>query len=143
MPIEVSIEISTSVDEVFSYVTDSSHAFVWRSALIAITSPPQEAMRVGSTFREQSKLLDHLLETTYEVVEWIPVRRVTYKSIVGTVPSLVCLRFEATAGGTRFTMRVEPSFDLVFPHDELLAVHAVERLLQVDLQTLKEVLESP
>ena len=142
MPIEVSVEISKLIDEVFSYVTNSTHAFVWRSTLIAITDTPQEAMRVGNTFHERSKVLDQIVETTYEVIEWVPPRRMTYKSIVGAVPSLVCLYFEPTTGGTRVLMRVEQSFDLVFPQDELLAVRAVQLILQVDLQTLKEVLES-
>ena len=103
MLVEVSIEISKSTDEVFSYVATPTHTFVWRSTLMERTHTPREAIRVGSTFREQSKLLDYIQETTYEVIEWIPAHRVTYKSIVGAVPSLVCLRFESTAGGTRFT----------------------------------------
>ena len=142
MPIEVSIEISKSIDEVFSYVTASSHVFVWRSTLIAITSTPKEGIKVGYTFQERAKLLDQIVETTYEVVEWMPPRRLTYKSIVGDVPGLISLRFEQTTSGTRVLMRAEQSFDLAFPHHEQLAIHAIQRILQGDLQTLKEVLES-
>ncbi len=142
MSIEVRVEINKPIDEVFSYATDSSHAFVWRSALIAITSTPQEDIKVGYTFQERTKLLDQILETTYEVVEWLPPRRLTYKSIQGVVPSLLCLRVEPTSGLTRVFMRVELSLTLIFPQDELLAFHSAQRILQVDLQTLKEVLES-
>ena len=142
MPIEVSVEISKSIDEVFSYVTNSSHAFVWRSALIAVTSVPKEGIKVGYTFQERTKLLDQIVETTYEVVEWMPPRRLTYKSIVGDVSGLISLRFEQTTSGTRVLMRAEQSFDLAFPQHEQLAIHAIRRILQGDLQTLKEVLES-
>ena len=141
MSVEVGVEISKSIDEVFSYVTDSSHAFVWRSTLVAITSTPQETLRVGSTFQERAKLLDQIVETTYEVVEWIPPRRLTYKSIVGDVPGLISLRFEQTTSGTRVLMHAEQSFDLAFPQHEQLAIHTIRRILQGDLQTLKEVLE--
>ncbi len=142
MSVEVSIEISKATDEVFSYVATPTHAFVWRSTLMERTPTLREAIRVGSTFREQSKLLDHILETTYEVIEWLPPQRVTYKSIVGAVPSLVCLRFASTAGGTRFTMRVEQALDLIFPQGEALALRATQRIMQVDLLTLKDVLEN-
>ncbi len=108
---------------------------------MAITDIPQEPMRVGCTFHEQSKLLDQIVETTYEVIEWVPSRRFTYKSIVGAVPSLVCMRFEPTNAGTRITLRVEQSFDFVFPQTETLAIRAVQRVLQVDVQTLKDALE--
>ena len=142
MSCEASILVNRPIDEVFSYATSSAHAFVWRSTLVAITNTPHQAMRVGSTFREQSKLLNQILETTYEVVEWMPPRRFTYKSIVGAAPSLVCLRLASVIGGTQVSMRVEQSFDLVFPHDEQLAARAVQRILQTDLQTLKEVVEN-
>jgi uncharacterized membrane protein len=139
--VEVSVEISKPLDEVFSYVTNFAHAFAWRSTLMAITDTPQEAMRVGYTFREQSKLLDRVVSTIYEVVEWIPSRRFTYKSIVGIVSSLVCVRFEPTTRGTQVTMSVEQSFDLVFPQTETLAMRAAQRILQVDVQTLKDIVE--
>ncbi len=143
MCVECSVDISRLVDEVFSYVIDPANAFVWRSTLVAITSTLQEAMKVGSTFREQSKLLDQILETTYEVIEWVPSRRLTYKSIVGAVPSLVCLRFESTAGGACVTMHVDQSLDLVFPPEKSsLAMRTVQRILQHDLLTLKDVLEN-
>ena len=142
MPVEVSVEISKPIEEVFSYVTNFADSFVWRSTLIAITNTPRAAMRVGSTFHERSKLLDQIVETTYEVIEWIPFRRITYKSIVGAVPSLVCLRFEPTTGGTQVTIGIEQSFDLVFPQTETLAMRAVQRILRLDMQTLKDVLES-
>jgi uncharacterized membrane protein len=141
MCIETSILINRPIDEVFSYATSSAHAFIWRSTLVAITDTPHETMRVGSIFREQSKLLSQIVETTYEVVEWMPPRRFTYKSIVGAAPGLVGLRFAPVTGGTQVSIRVEESFDLVFPHDEQLAVRAVQRTLQADLQTLREVME--
>lgn len=142
MSVEVSIEIGKSPEEVFSYVVTSARACVWRSMLLKRTHTPREAMRVGCTFHEQSKLLDQVLETTYEVIEWLPSQRLTYKSIVGAFPSLVCLRFEATASGTRFTMRVEQSLDLVFPYEKALAMRTMQRILHVDLLTLKDVLEN-
>lgn len=142
MPVEVSVEISKPVDEVFSYMTASTHAFAWRNTLLAITDTPPAAMGVGSTFHEQTKLLDQILETTYEVIEWIPCRRLTYKSIVGAAPSLVCLHFASTISGTRITMHVEQSLALIFPQEQSLAIRTVQRILQLDLLTLKEVLEN-
>jgi hypothetical protein len=142
IPVEVSIEISKSIGEVFPFMTNSAHAFLWRSTLVAITSTPQEAIKVGSTFEERTKLLNQIVETTYEVVEWLPPRRLTYKSIKGAVPSLLFLRLEPGKNCTQVIMRVEQSLELAFPHEELLAVHTVQRILQVDLQTLKEVLEN-
>jgi hypothetical protein len=98
-------------------------------------------MEVGTTFHHRWHLVDHLLETTYEVLECDPGRTFTYQSIVSSVRRLVCLRQEPTAEGTRLTCCIEQDLSLLFQQGAPQAEHTAQQHLQSDLLCLKEVLE--
>lgn len=62
---------------------------------------------------------------------------------MGPVSSLLCLRFEPVAVETRLTLRLEYEFHGLFnPARATLAERTIERTLQADLVTLKDILES-
>ena len=90
-------------------------------------------MEVGSTFHHCWKLVDRLLETTYEVLECEPGRTFTYQSIVSSVRRLVCLRLESTARGIRIDCYVEQDLSPLFQKDAPWAVHTAQQHLKSDL----------
>jgi uncharacterized protein YndB with AHSA1/START domain len=80
--LEATVEISKTPHQVFAYVIDPMHTPQWMHAVLAVSSLSSDPVEVGSTFHHCWQLLDHLLETTYEVLECEPGRTFTYQSIV-------------------------------------------------------------
>ncbi len=135
------IEIHKAAQEVFAYVTDPAQMPMWMSSVVATTCIAPAAIGVGTTFRHRWKLLGRVLETTYEVLEWDFGHVFVYQSIAGSVCSLVHSSFAPTSTGTQLTWRVDHDLLASFQQDTPLAVRAAQQLLEVDLLTLKAVLE--
>jgi uncharacterized membrane protein len=141
--IENGTQISKPVEEVFTYVTNIAHTAEWMSKIIMVTTAPQGPIGVGTILHARLNLLEQIVETTFEVIEWAPARSFACKSIMGPVSSLVCLHFEPVAAGTRLTLRLEYEFHGLFTLARAkLAECTIERTLQADLLTLKDALES-
>jgi hypothetical protein len=82
-------------------------------------------------------------DTTYEIVECVPSRYFTFKSISGVAPTLVCYQFEPVEGrGTKVI--VDETINFTGGHlgiDEQMITRAIRRQVEEDLQTLKDFLE--
>jgi uncharacterized membrane protein len=140
--IENGTQISKPVEEVFTYVTSIAHRPEWMSKITMMTTTPQGAIGVGTILHARLNLFEQIVETTFEVIEWAPARSFACKSIMGPISSLVCLRFESVAAGTRLALRLEYEFHgLLDLSRAKLAGCTIERTLQADLLTLKDALE--
>ena len=141
LSVEISLDIDQPLEEVFAYLSNPAHALKWRNTLIDCRPLTSDSLRAGSKFQERVKLLDQFVETTYEVIEYVPASCLTYKSIVGAVSDLVCLHLAPTTGGTHLSMSVKRTLEVLFGLAEPLAARAAQRIIQADLLTLKEQLE--
>lgn len=140
---ETGTQISKPVEEVFAYVTAATHTSEWMSKIIKVTTAPQGAIGVGTTLHAHLNLLGQVIKTTLEVIEWAPSSSFACKSIMGPVSSLLYMRFEPVAAGTNLTLRFEYEFRGLFTLARAtLAERTIERTLQADLVTLKDLLES-
>ena len=111
------------------------------SSVVAVTCIAPAASGVGTIFRHRWKLLGRVLETTYEVLEWDPGRAFVYQSIAGSECSFVRSSFAPMSSGTQLTWRVDYNLLASFQQNMPLAVRAAQHLLDVDLLTLKAMLE--
>src|SRR5919205_1661360 len=105
--IERTLTIHRPVDEVFAYLCDVGHGpqFISGQREAHQTSPGQ--MGIGTTFATQSRLLRR--NTTHEVTEYEPNRRLAWKATSG-VPATTTWTFEPSGPSTRVTFaRVERS----------------------------------
>ena len=101
-------------------------------------------MLVGTTVRCTIRILGRWFDTTYEIVECVPCRYMTYKSISGVAPSLICYQFEPVEGiGTNMIVEENINFPggfLGFAEPVIKGV--IRRQVANDLQTLKDLLET-
>jgi uncharacterized protein YndB with AHSA1/START domain len=140
--LEARVEISKGIDEVFDYLVAPAHTLEWMQDVLAVTSPSVGVVEAGATFHHRWQLLDHVLETTYEVLVCEVGRTFIYQSTISSVRRLVSFQLEATAGGTRLTCCIEQDLHAFFLQEAALAELAAQRLVEASLQTLKEVVES-
>jgi len=134
-----SVVIKRPRQAVFEFVTGWSSAPRWVAGLLetsAITLGP------GSTFNDVGKFLGRRMTTSWRVAEFARDEKLVVETTSSPVPAVVSNSFEAVPGGTRLTVvtRLEPTgfFGLASP----LLRRQAERQLQVNLENLKDLLES-
>jgi uncharacterized membrane protein len=151
--VEHSVTIYRAVEGVFAFVSDFGNLPQWQSKVVEVSRTPQgPAAGVGATYRVVVRrrspflLLVRRFETTYEITEYEPNRKVGFEGGLG--PAGIRLKgeliFEPVEGGTTIVAVLElngPEGVLLNRLALPLYARTVERELQTDLARLKYLLE--
>ena len=136
-----SIEIRRPVEEVAAYASDPDKAPLWYVNIKAVdwkTSPP---LRIGSQIAFVAYFLRRRLAYTYEVVDWIPGKRLVMRTSDGPFAMETTYTWESVASGTRMTLRnrgTPSGFSRLVAPFMAMAMHRANRK---DLAKLKQILE--
>jgi hypothetical protein len=140
---EASMYIDRPPDEVFAFVADAANNPKWRRNVVRTEWLDDGPMRVGRRGRQTARLLGREWTVDAEVVEWDPPRRVAWRTIQGPVSVRSWARVERDATGSLVSGGADGGF--TGPIGRLLTRLAVPRMVrqaEVDLQTLRGLLES-
>jgi hypothetical protein len=128
--------------EVWEYLLEPGNDVTWTSGLIEARALTEGPLAPGSRVERVSKFLGRRLTYTIEVVGVVPERSIEMTTTAGPFPMRVTYLLEPVPEGTRFSIRNqgEPSgfFALTGP----LLGAAVRRQVQLDVETLRDVLAS-
>ncbi len=137
----VSVVIHRPVEEVFAYSNDTSHWAEWIPGLIEV-SAPEGPLHAGTRIGEVFKFLGRPIESTFEVVEYEPNRRVTFRTVAGPIPMTGTQTYEPVDGATRLTMSGEGEAGGFFKLAEPVVAQMTRRQFQTSLDNLKDLLEA-
>ncbi len=141
---EASIRIERSPDEVFAFVADAANNAAWRKNVVRTEWLDDRPMGVGRRGRQTARLLGREWTVEAEVVEWDPPRSVAWRAVQGPVKVRSWVRVEPDGAGSRVSGGADGGF--TGPIGALLtrlALPAMIRQAQADLETLRARLESP
>jgi uncharacterized membrane protein len=143
MKVKHSVFIKLPAEEIFAYMSNLENLADWSGVVISARKISSEEMLVGTTVRCTIRILGRWFETTYEVIECMPGRYLTYKSISSVAPTLVCYQcVPAQDLGTNVI--VEETIDFTggfLGFAEPVVKNVIRRQISYDLQTLKDLLE--
>lgn len=144
MKVEHSVFINLPVEQIFAYMSNLENLADWAGAVISARKISSEETLVGTTVRCTIRILGRWLDLTYEIVECVPGRYLSFKSITGVSPSLICYRFEPVeGGGTNVSVEEIIHFTGGFlGFAETVITRLINRQIANDLQTLKDLLET-
>ena len=144
MKVEQSVFINLPPEEIFAYLSNLENLADWCSVVIYARKISSEEMLIGTTVRCTIQILGRWLDTTFEIVECVPNRYLTIKSITGVAPSLICYRFESVEGGGTNVSLEEIIYFLggLLGLAEPVVTSIIRRQVAHDLLTLKDLLES-
>jgi uncharacterized membrane protein len=143
MKVEHSVCINLPVKETFAYMSNLENLVDWSGFVISARKISPEEMLIGTIVRCTIRILGRWFETTYEIVECVTGRYLTFKSIIGVAPSLAYYRFEPLEdGGTNVSVEVIIHFTVGYlEFEETMITNLVSRQIANDLKTLKDLLE--
>ena len=144
MKVEQSVIINLPPEEIFAYMSSLENLPDWSSVVIFARKISSEEMLIGTTVRCTIRILGRWLDTTFEIVECVPNRYLTFKSITGIAPSLICYRFEPVEGGGTNVSLEEIIYFLggFLGFAEPVVISVIRRQIAHDLLTLKDLLEA-
>jgi ligand-binding SRPBCC domain-containing protein len=128
---------------VFAYLTDLAKATVWQASLLEAHFVPDAPLHEGTEIHEVRKFLGRKIESVVEVTEFEPDRVFRGRVRSGPVPWQFRYSFEGANGSTRVHFHMEGEPGGFFRLAEPLVVRTVEKQLENDFSTLKELVETP
>ncbi len=141
MKINLSVVIHRPVEEVFAYMNDISRWAEWNPGLIE-ASAPEGPPHAGTRVREVFKFLGRRIESTFEIVEYEPNRKVTFRTVAGPIPMTGTQTYEVIDGATKLTVSGEGEAGGFFKLAEPVVAQMVRRQNQTGLDNLKDLLEA-
>jgi hypothetical protein len=107
MPVDVvtTVVINRAVAEVSQYAADPDHAPLWYENIKSVEWRTPRPVQVGSQIDFVAQFLGRRLAYTYEVVEFVPGRRLTMRTPGPPFLMETTYTWETEDGATRMTLR--------------------------------------
>ena len=143
MKVEQSVFVNLPAGEIFAYLSNLENLADWSGVVISARKISSGDMLVGTTVRCTVRILGRWFDSTYEIVECVPDRFLSFKSITSVAPSLICYQLEPLEGsGTNVSVEEIIHFTGGFlGFTETVITRVINRQIANDLQTLKDLLE--
>jgi len=140
--VEVSVVINRPVEEVFAFVTRIENWNQWDAQLAEVKKTSEGPVGVGTTWQEARHLMGRRMESTNEITEYEPNRKLSFKSTSGPFPVEGGYTFESVEGGTKFTVKGQAETGGFFKLADPVVRRAVKGQLETINANLKELLEA-
>jgi hypothetical protein len=140
--LNVSTMICRPVNQVFDFVSDPENDFQWQYGTLAAARLPGGADRLGSFFRTIGHLLGRRLQGIFEVTEYEPNRKYTFRSISGPLHLQTSYSFEIASGCTKISIVTQANAVTILDMNERLLESKMKKQLKENLALLKGLLEA-
>lgn len=144
LTVKRSIVINHPLKETFAYVSEMDNFPDWTSAMVTVKKSSPGMMQPGTRMNCTTRFLGKKLDVVFVVVEYEPYRTFTIKSVAGAASCLFTYQFALWEDEGTIVSQ-EAIFNLiegVLNVTEPVIEDAVHRLLEYDLFTLKNMLET-
>jgi hypothetical protein len=135
-------DITSPISAVATFASEPDNAPRWYVNIKSVEWRTARPIGVGSRFAFVAKFLGRRLEYVYQVVEYVPNKRLVMRTADGPFPMETMYEWEPTETGTRMTLRnrgTPSGFSrIVAP----FMATAMRRANQKDLAALKTLLEA-
>jgi uncharacterized protein YndB with AHSA1/START domain len=138
------VEIARPPDEVFAYLDDLERHGEWQSQIVSSHRETEGPTRVGTRATDVRRVPGRTQSVTYEITEYDPPRRTSFKGVNGPVRPVGTVTVEpAGEGASKVTIELDfESHGLLGMLVVPLARSQSRKLVPQDQARLKERLES-
>jgi uncharacterized membrane protein len=140
--VERSVAIARSSDDVFAFVADQTNAARWQSGILEVRRLTDGPPGVGTRHAFTRTLMGRRLTGENEYVEFVPGRRVAFRTTSG--PGLLA-SYDVAPGstGAHLTATIELDVSGIMTVAAPLLARSLSRDVEANLARLKDILEEP
>ena len=133
--------IERPIQQVFDFVSTPENDFQWQYGTLARARIPKGGSAMQTFFRSIGHLMGRRNLSTFEITEFKPNEKYSFKSLSGPVHSSTSYTLEDTSGRTRLNISIQASAPNFFRITEKLLWKTLKVQLEEDVATLKTILE--
>lgn len=143
-PVVGSIEIARSPEDVFKYMDQLERHGEWQSQILSTTCLMNRPVAVGTRATDIRKTPMGKRDVTYEITEYEPPRKVSFRGVNGPVRPVGTVTIEGLGeGGSRVTLHLElKGHGLLGKLVAPMAQREARKQVPLDQKQLKERLEA-
>ena len=140
--VETSVFIARPYEEVFDFIANFENNPSWQSGMQEARQTSDGPIGVGTTYSQLAKFLGRRVESTFEIIEFEPGRRIKGRSTSGSFPITFTRTVEPVEGGAKVSALIEGDAGGFFKLAGPILNRLVQRQVNADYSNLKSVLES-
>jgi hypothetical protein len=140
--LNVSTMIYQPVKQVFDFMSTPENDFQWQYATLETARLSESINGIGSFYRSISNLMGRRNISTFEVTEYKPNKKYSFKSLSGPLRSQTSYSFETSKSCTKINISMQANVIDFFQKDESLVEKHLRRQLKENLAMLKVLLET-
>ena len=133
--IKQSAVIKRPIEEVFTFVADQSKLPLWQSGVLEAGVTSEGPIGVGTTYRYIAQLLGRKMETSGEIIEYVPNSKYSFKATSGPFPLRGGFNFERVNGSTRINLAIEAEAGGFFKLAEPIVTRMIRRQFKTNFRT--------
>jgi uncharacterized protein YndB with AHSA1/START domain len=140
--IQQSITIHQPVEQVFAFVGDTRNTTRWHPSLTEARATLDGPAQVGTQITEVRTFIGRKMESTFEIVEMEPNKRIVMKSETGPFPLKVTMTFESLGNTSRITLEADTEPRGFLKLADGMIAGMLKKELETDLSAAKQVVET-
>lgn len=141
MRLESSVTINAPVERVFAYIADVERQPEWIGAVTSVSRADSGPIGVGSTFTLSLSYMGKSADAVQEITKFEPNRAIIQSTTSGPIATQITLLVEPAGSGTLVRNITEADISSLGRLAGPIVTRTINRQLETDLQTLREILE--
>ena len=134
--------VDRPIEEVFAFIGDQQNAPRWQAGLVEVKRVTEGPPGIGTKHTLVRTFMGRRMEASNEYVAFEPNKLITFKSTSGPVAFEASYLFQAVAGGTQVTSRIEMDAKGLMSLAEPLIARGLRREMDEAFVTLKGLFET-
>jgi hypothetical protein len=134
-------QIYQPIKRVFDFISTPENDFQWQYGTLASTRLTGGIIGLGANFQSVSHLMEHRIQSTFEVTDYEPNRKYGFKSISGPLQSFTTYTFEIVKNCTQVTVSMQANAVNLVGLNENVLEKKMKRQIKDNLAMLKSILE--
>ncbi len=137
-----SVTINQPVEQVFAFIRDTRNTARWHPSLSEARATLEGPAQIGTQVTEVRTFIGRKMESTYEIVDLEPNKRIGLKSVSGPFPFKGTITFESLGNATRMTFDADTQPRGFLKLADGMIAGMLQKELETDLSTAKHVVET-
>jgi hypothetical protein len=116
--------------------------FHWQYGTLESSRFVEDSSSIGTFFRSIGHLMGRRNMSTFEVTEYEPNKKYSFKSLSGPLQSVTCYTFEIARGCTQVNISIQANVVNFLQMNEAVLKKTMGKQLKENLEMLKNILEA-